>query len=149
MQRQLATRGNPLSAPFATANINLDTPSSYSQRGWANGRAPRLGAYIGINCNPVWEQALPDITVSFPVFLTNELYGDPAKQTAGVAPRDTYSVRVDPPVKYLPGAMKHQLDVGYIPPAGRTGDVGETDVHSGLDGPQDRDALIFTYQTAL
>lgn len=97
---------------------------------------------------PVWQQALPSVDVSFPIFATYGLYGNPAAAGAGIPPEDSYLVKLGPRLEYFAGTMKHQFDLAYTHRDGRTGKIGSNNAYSGLANLHDRDTLILTYQTA-
>ncbi|MBB6291724.1 uncharacterized protein DUF1302 [Pseudomonas sp. SJZ103] len=105
-------------------------------------------ASVGVNFTPVWQQVLPSIDLSFPMFVNYGLYGNPAANNAGIAPEDSYLIKVGPRLEYFAGTMKHQFDLAYTARGGRTGHIGGADAYSGLANLHDRDTLILTYQTA-
>lgn len=105
-------------------------------------------ASIGVSFTPTWQQVLPSVDVSLPIFVNYGLYGNPAATNAGIAPQDSYLVKVGPRVEYFSGSHKHQLDLAYTHRDGRTGQIGGSNAYSGLAYLHDRDTLILTYQTA-
>ncbi|WP_425930493.1 DUF1302 domain-containing protein [Pseudomonas sp. NyZ201] len=112
------------------------------------GCSTRNAAAFSVSFTPTWQQVLPSVDVSFPLFLTYGLYGNPAANNAGIPPEDSYLVKLGPRLEYFSGAMKHQFDLAYTHRDGRTGRIGGAEQFSGLAFLHDRDTLILTYQTA-
>ncbi|MNQ71868.1 hypothetical protein D3C85_865550 [compost metagenome] len=112
------------------------------------GCSTKNAASFSVSFTPTWQQALPSVDVSLPMFATYGLYGNPAAQNAGIPPEDSYLVKVGPRVEYFAGSMKHQFDLAYTVRNGRTGTLNGNNAYSGLAFLHDRDTLILTYQTA-
>ena len=112
------------------------------------GCSTRNAASLGASFTPVWQQVMPSVDVSFPIFATYGLYGNPAAQNAGIPPEDSYLLKFGPRLEYFAGSMKHQFDLAYTARHGRTGQINGTNAYSGLGYLHDRDTLILTYQTA-
>lgn len=105
----------------------------------------RNAASFSVSFTPTWQQVLPSVDVSLPVFVTYGLYGNAAAAGAGIPPEDSYLAKIGPRVEYFSGSMKHQFDLAYTHRDGRT---GSNNRYSGLANLHDRDTLILTYQTA-
>ena len=112
------------------------------------GCSTKDAASFSVAFTPTWQQALPSVDISLPVFVTYGLYGNPAASNAGIPPEDSYLAKIGPRLEYFSGAMKHQFDLAYTHRDGRSGTIGGNKAYSGLRYLHDRDTLILTYQTA-
>ncbi|HEY2928604.1 DUF1302 domain-containing protein [Piscinibacter sp.] len=124
------------------------------------GCSTRHAASIGVSFNPTWQQAMPSVDISAPIFLTYGLKGNAAAVGAGITPEGSWLFRPGIRAEYLYGRYKHQFDLTYTVRGGKTGfldnGAGAVNGHggaqlfnaSGLANFRDRNYLNFTYQTA-
>ena len=112
--------------------------------------ATRDAASIALSFTPTWQQALPSVDISAPLFLTYGLKGNSGIVGAGTAPKGSWLIRPGIRAEYLKGKYKHQFDLTYNARGGKTGVLpGATSMSaSGLANLRDRHYVNFTYQTA-
>ena len=120
----------------------------------------RHAASIGVSFTPTWQQVMPSMDVSLPVFLTYGLEGNAAAVGAGITPEGSWLFRPAVRLEWLVGRYKHQFDLSYTARGGKTGTLdngaGAVNGHggaalfnaSGLANFRDRNYVNFTYQTA-
>jgi hypothetical protein len=120
----------------------------------------RHAASIGVSFTPTWQQVIPSMDVSLPIFLTYGLKGNAAAVGAGITPEGSWLFRPALRLEWLVGQYKHQFDFSYTARGGKTGildnGAGAVNGHggaalfnaSGLANFRDRNYVSFTYQTA-
>ncbi len=124
------------------------------------GCSTRNALSFGVSFTPVWQQALPSVDVSAPLFFTYGLKGNAAAVGAGTTPEGSWLIRPGIRAEYLYGRYKHQFDLAYTARGGKTGTLdngsGAVNGHggaplfnaSGLANFRDRNYVNLTYQTA-
>jgi hypothetical protein len=112
--------------------------------------ATRNAASIGVNFLPTWQQVMPSVDISAPLFFTYGLKGNAAAVGAGIPPEGSWLVRPGLRLEYLLGRYKHQFDLAYTARGGKTGILPDATTlsASGLANFRDRNYVSFTYQTA-